>query len=371
MKRIMLSGGGTGGHIYPALAIARAVRQKYPDVRIGYIGTENGLESRIVPKEGEIRFYTVEIQGFKRSLSLYNVNTIRKFLSAVKKSKQYIKEFQPEVVVGTGGYVCGPAVYAAHQLGVPTLIHEQNVVIGLTIKFLTRYADVVAYSLEESGKFLTKAKRAVYTGNPRATEVIKANPELGRRSLGIYDHHPIILFVGGSRGAKAINEAVLQMIPQMKTMPDVHFVYVTGEVHYEQIRSQVPAREVPNLDIRPFIYNMPDVLASTYLVVSRAGASTLAEITALGLPSILIPSPYVTNNHQEANALWLEKQGASKMIRENELTGQYLWEWIDYLVHQTEEHQKMSEAARQLGRPESADLLVSELENIARAFRAK
>ncbi|SFJ04550.1 undecaprenyldiphospho-muramoylpentapeptide beta-N-acetylglucosaminyltransferase [Thermoflavimicrobium dichotomicum] len=366
MRRILVSGGGTGGHIYPALSIARAVKKRYPDVEIAYIGTENGLESKIVPKQGDIRFYTVEIQGFKRSLSLENLNTIRKFLSAVKKSKQYIKEFQPDVVVGTGGYVCGPAVYAAHQLGIPTLIHEQNVVIGLTIKFLSRYADVVAYSLEESGKYLQNAKRAVYTGNPRATEVIEANPELGRRSLGIYDPRPIVLFVGGSRGAKAINEAVLQMVPYMKQTPQVQFVYVTGEIHYEQIRSQIPLHEVPNLDVRPFIYNMPDVLASTYLVVSRAGASTLAEITALGLPSILIPSPYVTNNHQEANARWMEEQGAAKMIRESELSGKYLWDWIYYLLQRSDEHEKMSEAARRLGRPEAAEVLVDELERIAR-----
>ncbi|RAL26016.1 undecaprenyldiphospho-muramoylpentapeptide beta-N-acetylglucosaminyltransferase [Thermoflavimicrobium daqui] len=365
MRRIILSGGGTGGHIYPALAIAKAVKKRHPNVEIGYIGTKNGLEAKIVPKQGDIKLFTVEIQGFKRSLSLDNFNTVRKFLSAVKKSKEYIREFKPDVVVGTGGYVCGPAVYAAHKLNVPTLIHEQNVVIGLTIKFLARYADVVAYSLQESGKYLSNTKRPIFTGNPRATEVIEANPELGRRSLNIFDPRPIVLFVGGSRGAKAINESVLQMIPYMKQTPHVQFVYVTGDVHYEQIRSQIPFHEVPNLDVRPFIYNMPDVLASTYLVVSRAGASTLAEITALGLPSILIPSPYVTNNHQEANARWMEQQGATKMIRESELSGKYLWDWIYYLLQRPDEHQKMSEAARRLGRPEAAEVLVDELDKLA------
>jgi UDP-N-acetylglucosamine--N-acetylmuramyl-(pentapeptide) pyrophosphoryl-undecaprenol N-acetylglucosamine transferase len=365
MKRILLSGGGTGGHIYPALAIARAVKRRYPDVEIAYIGTETGLESRIVPKEGNIRFYTVEIQGFKRSISWENVNTIRKFLRAVRKSKEYIQEFKPDVVVGTGGYVSGPAVYAAYQLGVPTLIHEQNVVLGLTTQFLSRFVDVVAISLEDSQKYLSRANRIVFTGNPRATEVVQANAAAGRKSLGITDpHRPIILFFGGSRGAKAINEAVLQIIPHMKEMPHVQFVYVTGEVHYDSICRQIPD-DVPNLDVKPFIYNMPDVLAATYLVVGRAGASTLAELTALGLPSILIPSPYVTNNHQEANARWLEEQGASKMLLESECTGENLWREVKRLIENTDEHHAMSEAARRLGRPQAAEVLVDELEKIA------
>ncbi|MBA4547556.1 undecaprenyldiphospho-muramoylpentapeptide beta-N-acetylglucosaminyltransferase [Thermoactinomyces intermedius] len=366
MKRILLSGGGTGGHIYPALAIARAVRKKFPDVEIAYIGTSEGLESRIVPKEGNIHFYTVEIQGFKRSVSWENVHTLHKFIKAVRKSKEYMREFEPDVVVGTGGYVSGPAVYAAHQLGIPTLIHEQNVVLGLTTKFLSRFVDVVAISLEESQKYLSRANRIVFTGNPRATEVVQANAANGRKSLGITDaHKPIILIFGGSRGAKAINEAVLEMIPRMKEMPDVHFVYVTGEVHYDKIREMVQTDDIPNLDIKPFIYNMPDVLAATYLVVGRAGASTLAELTALGLPSILIPSPYVTNNHQEANARWLEEQGASKMLLESECTGQNLWREVKRLIENKEEHHAMSEAASRLGRPHAAEVLVSELEKIA------
>lgn len=366
MKRILLSGGGTGGHIYPALAIARAVRKRFPDVEIAYIGTENGLESRIVPKEGNIQFYTVEIQGFRRSVSWENVRTIRKFVQAVRKAKEYLQEFKPDVVVGTGGYVSGPAVYAAHQMGIPTLIHEQNVVLGLTTKFLSRFVDVIAISLEESQKYLTRANRIVFTGNPRATEVIQANAAVGRKSLGIKDSHkPIILFCGGSRGARAINEAVLQMIPQMNEMPDIHFVYVTGEKHFEKISAELPTDAIDNLDVKPFIYNMPDVLAATYLLVGRAGASTLAELTALGLPSILIPSPHVTNNHQEANAIWLEEQGASKMILESECTADKLWREVRRLVENKEEHHAMSEAASRLGRPHAAEVLVNELEKIA------
>jgi UDP-N-acetylglucosamine--N-acetylmuramyl-(pentapeptide) pyrophosphoryl-undecaprenol N-acetylglucosamine transferase len=155
------------------------------------------------------------------------------------------------------------------------------------------------------------------------------------------------------------------MIPHMKEMPHVQFVYVTGEVHYEAIRAQIDVEEYPNLDIYPFIYNMPDVLAATYLVVGRAGASTLAELTSLGLPSILIPSPYVTNNHQEANARWLEEQGASKMLLESECTGENLWREVKRLIENPEEHYAMSEAARRLGRPQAANMIVDELEKIS------
>jgi UDP-N-acetylglucosamine--N-acetylmuramyl-(pentapeptide) pyrophosphoryl-undecaprenol N-acetylglucosamine transferase len=364
MKRILLTGGGTGGHIYPALAIARAVKEKHPDVEIGYIGTDNGLESKIVPKEEGIQFFTVEIQGFKRSLSWENVNTVRKFIRAVSKSKEYIKQFQPDVVVGTGGYVSGPAVFAAHQLNIPTMIHEQNAVLGLTTKFLSRFADLVAVSLESTSNELTNAKKVVYTGNPRATEVIHANRNKGRESLGIAENVPVVLIFGGSRGAKTINQAVLAMLPKLNTLPGVRFVYVTGEVHYQDITAKINGSDYPNLDIRPFVYNMPDVLATTDLVVARAGASTLAELTALGLPSILIPSPYVTNNHQEANARVLEEQGAARLLLERDCNGENLWKQMEELILDPEGRKAMSDQAKSLGRPEAATQIVEELERL-------
>lgn len=365
MKRILLSGGGTGGHIYPALAIANAVRRRHPDVKVAYIGTENGLEARIVPRSGDITFFTVEIQGFKRSLSLDNLRTIGKFVRAVKRSKRFLKEFRPDVVVGTGGYVSGPAVFAAHRLNIPTLIHEQNVVPGLTTRFLARYADVTAVSFSSTVGYLDQAKRIVHTGNPRATEVIHGDAEKGRKSLGLDgSDKPMVLFVGGSRGARPINEAVMQMIPRMNEMPGIDFVYVTGEIHFEEIKKQLDGRTPGNLRVVPFIHNMPDVFAFTSLMVGRAGASTLAELTALGIPSILIPSPYVTNNHQEANARWLEKQGAARVILERECTAENLWREIAGIMRDPAKLRSMGETAKGLGRPKAAEVLVDELERI-------
>lgn len=367
MKKIMLSGGGTGGHIYPALSIAKAFRNRISDAKIGYIGTKNGLEARIVPKENDIQFFDVEIQGFQRKLSLDNLQTVAKFLRAVRHCKRYIQQFQPDVVVGTGGYVSGPTLYAAARLGVPTLILEPDVLPGLTTRFLSRYVDVVAISLSGSEKYLTKANKIIHTGNPRGTEVTHADGKKGRESLEISDKEkPLVLIFGGSRGAKPINEAVISMIPRIQKAEHLHFVYVTGEVHYQEVIANIKdGSELPNLTIKPFIYNMPDVLSGTSLVVGRAGASTLAELTALGVPSILIPSPYVTNNHQEANARWLEEQGAGMMIKEKELTGERLWDTIREIIEHPERHQQMSEAARSLGCPDASEVIIDELERLS------
>ncbi|GGE22515.1 UDP-N-acetylglucosamine--N-acetylmuramyl-(pentapeptide) pyrophosphoryl-undecaprenol N-acetylglucosamine transferase 1 [Marinithermofilum abyssi] len=372
MKKILLSGGGTGGHIYPALSIVKAVRKRYPDVEVAYIGTQKGLEAKIVPKEGDIRFFDVDIQGFRRKLSLDNFQTVAKFIRAVRDCKSYIREFQPDVVVGTGGYVSGPSVYAAAKAGVPTLILEPDVLPGLTTRFLSRYVDVVAISLSGSEKHLTSAKRILHTGNPRGTEVVEADARAGRKSLGLAEtDKPIVLFVGGSRGARPLNEAVAQLLPRIAENDHIHFVYVTGEVHYDSVVANVDVNRYTNLTIKPFIYNMPDVLAATALVVGRAGASTLAEITALGVPSILVPSPYVTNNHQEANARWVEENGAGRMVLEKDLNGERLWDVIDGIVNNDERHRAMSNAARRLGRPDAAEVLVDELTKLSHIRREK
>ncbi|HBI02910.1 MAG TPA: undecaprenyldiphospho-muramoylpentapeptide beta-N-acetylglucosaminyltransferase, partial [Paenibacillaceae bacterium] len=235
--KMIISGGGTGGHIYPALAIAREVLRREPDSQILYIGTKKGLESDLVPKEN-IPFEAVEITGFKRSLSFENVKTIWRFIKATKRAKKLIADFKPDVVVGTGGYVCGPVVYAASSLKVPTLIHEQNVIPGLTNKFLSRYTNRIAVSFSGSAEYFPKGKTVV-TGNPRATEVVRADGEKGLRSLQIPSGKKVVLIVGGSRGARAINEAVSEMIPLIGNHQEYHFIYVTGEVHYQGVQDQI------------------------------------------------------------------------------------------------------------------------------------
>jgi len=364
--RIVLSGGGTGGHIYPAVAVARQLEAEDEHTEILYIGGTRGLESKLVPQE-KIPFKSIDITGFRRKLSLDNVKTIVRFLKGVKSSKEMLREFKPDVVIGTGGYVCGPVVYAASKLGIPTLIHEQNAIPGLTNRFLSRYADTVAVSFPGMESSFPGSKRVIYTGNPRATTVTTANPQRGYASLGISEGSTVVLVVGGSQGAKAINNAMIEMAPFLGKGNGVHYVYVTGEPYFEATRKALRQKlgGIPNeLHVLPYIHNMPEVLACTALIINRAGASFLAEITSLGIPSILIPSPNVTNNHQEANARQLEGEGAAFVILEKDLTGKGLHGAIQSIIGDDNLRQKMSESSLKLGKRDSAGVITNELRRL-------
>lgn len=364
--RIVLSGGGTGGHIYPAVAVARQLEAEDSETTFLYIGGQRGLESKLVPQEN-IPFKSIDITGFRRKLSIDNVKTVMRFLKGVKASKQMLREFKPDVVIGTGGYVCGPVVYAASRLGIPTLIHEQNAIPGLTNRFLSRYADTVAVSFEGTESSFPGSKRVIYTGNPRATTVTTASAERGYASLGISEGSTVVLVVGGSQGARAINKAMIEMTPFVGKGNGVHYVYVTGEPYFEEARKELRQKlgGLPNwLHVLPYIHNMPEVLACTSLIVNRAGASFLAEITALGIPSVLIPSPNVTNNHQEANARQLEREGAAIVILEKDLTGQLLMDSVQKIIGKEDVHRKMSEASLRLGKRDSAAVVTDELRRL-------
>ncbi|PZD93889.1 undecaprenyldiphospho-muramoylpentapeptide beta-N-acetylglucosaminyltransferase [Paenibacillus sambharensis] len=364
--KVVLTGGGTGGHIYPAVAIGRQLQREEPGTELLYIGTGRGLESRIVPELG-IPFEAVDITGFRRKLSLDNIKTIIRFVIGVRRARGLLRRFKPDVVIGTGGYVCGPVVYAAAKLGIPTVIHEQNVDPGLTNKFLSRYADTVAVSFEESLSRFGSRSKVLHTGNPCATNVLHADRAKGFKSLGIPEGSRLVLFVGGSRGAKAFNDTMVEMAPQLDEIPGVQFVFVTGETYYEKTSGRIASlKGVPSdrLHIVPYLNNMAEVLAASSLVVSRSGASSLAEITALGVPSILIPSPNVTGNHQEPNARSLADAGAAVMILERDLTGQKLLAEIGGIVGREDRLQAMGEAARKLGMPQSANVIASEIKTL-------
>lgn len=368
--KIVLTGGGTGGHIYPALSIAKEIQRRHPQAELLYIGTDKGLEKEIVAQT-DIPFEAIEISGFKRSLSLENMKTVWRFLRGSSRSKKLLQAFQPDAVIGTGGYVCGPVIYAAAKLQVPTIIHEQNAVPGLTNAFLSRYTDCVAVSFKGTEKQFAKAKKVVYTGNPCATEVVQADPARGRASLHIQDQSDIVLMVGGSRGALALNQAMIELVPHLPQLPDTHFVFVTGKPYYDRTKEEIDKlccqMEHPpeRLQVLPYIDNMPQVLAATSLIINRAGASFLAEITALGIPSILVPSPNVTNNHQEANARWLSEQQASILFLERELSGDKLFTSIKETLTDPIRKEYMSKQAKRNGQPDAASLLYQELRQLA------
>ncbi|GGE66280.1 undecaprenyldiphospho-muramoylpentapeptide beta-N-acetylglucosaminyltransferase [Priestia taiwanensis] len=358
--KVLVSGGGTGGHIYPALALIREIKKHNDQAEFLYIGTEKGLENDIVRK-ADIPFKSIEITGFKRKLSFENVKTVMRFFKGVSDSKKYIKEFKPDVVIGTGGYVCGPVVYAAAKLGIPTIVHEQNSVPGVTNKFLSRYVDKVAICFEQAATFFPTEK-VVLTGNPRASEVLHHDGIKGKESVGLHPTKKAVLVVGGSRGARAINEAVLEILGEIGNK-DYELLYVTGEVHYDSVMEEVKKSGNPsNVVIKPFVYNMPEVLAGMDLVVARAGATTLAELTALGKASILIPSPYVTNNHQEKNASSLKENGAALVRKEQELTGASLLQDMDNILLQDDVLEKMKQASEELGIQDAAMRLYKEMQ---------
>lgn len=357
--RVIISGGGTGGHIYPALALLDTLKARHDDLEVLYIGTETGLESDLVPRAG-IPFKSIRIAGLKRSLSLENVKTGYWFLKSVRQLRKEMKAFRPDVVIGTGGFVSGPVVFTAQQLGIPTILHEQNSIPGLTNKFLSKKADRVALSFAGSESQFPGANVRVI-GNPRGSEVLQtvADPTQIRATYGI-DERPIIVIYGGSRGAEAINRAVLEAIPELSQQP-VNVLYVTGNVHYEAVVAE--AKPAENVHILPYVYDMPALLACATLVVSRAGASTISELTALGLPSILIPSPYVTADHQTKNASALVESGAAVLIREADLTGKTL---VEKIQHVLENEQQMAEASKRLGFPQAAESLAALVEEVSR-----
>ncbi|MCY9164799.1 undecaprenyldiphospho-muramoylpentapeptide beta-N-acetylglucosaminyltransferase [Bacillus atrophaeus] len=361
--RIAVSGGGTGGHIYPALAFIKEVQRRHPDVEFLYIGTENGLEKKIVEREN-IPFQSIEITGFKRKLSFENVKTVMRFFKGVKKSKSYLADFKPDVVIGTGGYVCGPVVYAASKMGIPTIIHEQNSLPGITNKFLSKYVNKVAICFDEA-KSHFPSEKVVFTGNPRASEVVSIKTGRSLAEFGLTEDKKTVLIFGGSRGAAAINRAVVEMQEALKTR-EYQVLYITGEVHYEKVMGELQSAggAASNMVTKPFLHQMPEYLKAIDVIVARAGATTIAEITALGIPSVLIPSPYVTANHQEVNAQALSKHDAAIVLKETELSGDKLINALDRIVLDEDTLKDMSERTKSLGVPDAAARLYSVLEEL-------
>lgn len=363
--RVLLTGGGTGGHIYPALAVARRLKEIDAEVTFLYVGTERGLESTLVPKEG-LPFKAIEIEGFKRQLNFdgikYNLKSVKLFLQSIRESRKIIREFKPDVVLGTGGYVSAPICYAAAKEGVPTIVHEQNSFLGLTNKFLIRYIDRLAISFKEIYSQVDGHEdKVVFTGNPRAQEVTEKDLPMVDTIYGLNVMEPIVLIFGGSRGAEKINRAVVEAYPKLRHR-NYQVLFVTGEIHYDEIVKKLeklsPVKQNQGFVVKPYIHNMIDVLSQTSAIVSRSGATTIAEITVLGIPSILIPSPNVTDDHQTQNAMSLVKYDAALLLEEKNLNGETLLAALDQLMEFPDKRAEMSERARTLGEPYATDKLI-------------
>lgn len=363
--RIIFAGGGTAGHINPALAIAGYVREKQPDAQILYIGCKGGMEERLVPQAG-YEFKGIIVQGFRRKLTpkglAENVVTIRKAIGAEIDAKTIIKEFKPDICVGTGGYVSGPVLRAAAKLGIPTVIHEQNAFPGITNKMLAKKADRVMLAMPAAKKHFKGKCRFVETGNPVRGEILTADRDKARKELGL-DERPVILSFGGSLGARIINESLADIIARSAKDGKYQHIHAYGQYGkwFPDLLKEKGAdlENAKNLDIREYINNMPTCLAAADVVVARAGAITLSEIQVKGKPSVLIPSPNVAENHQFHNAMSLVEKNAAVMIEEKDLTPEKLTEAIDELASDPERLKQYSENAKKMAVDDAAKRIYS------------
>ena len=358
--RIIFSGGGTGGHIYPALTLIDTIKNKLPDTNFLYVGTEKGMESDIVPKTG-INFSAMKLEGgLERHFTLENFKRAANAIFSIKRAGKIIDEFKPDVVVGTGGYVCGPILLAASLKNIPTLIQEQNAVAGITNKILSNFVTKIAVGSRQALKNFPAAK-TVYTGNPIRAEVLTGKREDGLREFNFSDDKPVILISGGSRGARSINNAMIDVLKHADNF-NAQFLHVTGKGEFDSVTEKLGAVP-PNVKVVPYLYNMPLAMAMADLAIFRAGATGLAELTARGVPAILIPYPYAAENHQEFNAMELVKVGAAKMILNKDLTSEILTAQIDELIKNPATLKEMAAASLSIGRPQAAaeiaDLILS------------
>ncbi len=354
--RVLFTCGGTAGHINPALGVAGRIRELYPDAEILFVGAAGHMEVELVPREGyEIR--TVTITNLSRSMSLsglvHNVKTLKNVAGALLESRRIIKEFRPDVAVGTGGYVCYPVLKAAHDLGVPTAVHESNAVPGLTTKMLAGCVDKIMVGFAESRENYPHPERVVVTGTPVRRSFRVRDKAAAKAELGISQEKPLVLSVWGSLGAKHMNDIFVDIIERVSIQPIFRLVHAAGTRYYDEMMESLRANGVADckkqgLDVRNYIYDMPQVMAAADLVLCRSGASTLSELAMLHKPAILIPSPNVTNNHQEKNARVVEAAGGAKVLLEGEFTADSLLGTVSELLHQEEKLSAMSAAMGRL-----------------------
>lgn len=351
--RILIAGGGTGGHINPGIAIARCVKRNVPDSEILFVGTGKGLENDLVPREG-FALSRISVKGFSRRFSPEILVSAAAFVRGLFQSWNVIKKFKPHVVVGTGGYVCGPVVLCAVLASIPTIIHEQNAFPGMTNRVLARFVDVTAVSFEESGKYLKRPRRLVVTGNPVREGILNADRREARKRKGISPDTPFVLIAGGSGGAEKLNAAVADMLCNYYREGDFQLLFATGQTRFDdaisRIRTSNPAvLDIKGVNIVPYIYDMECAMAAADMMVTRGGAITISELTVLGVPSIIIPSPNVTANHQEFNARALESRKAAVVILEQNLDGKTLYDNIRKLLSDRAGLDEMSRNAKDMG----------------------
>lgn len=371
--KVVFAAGGTGGHINPALAAAGELRRREPNAEILFIGTADHMESRLVPAAG-FDFKTIEIAGFQRKLTpkniVKNIKTVRLLLKSSSAVKRILAEFSPDVVVGFGGYVSGPVVRTAAKMGIRTAIHEQNAYPGVTNKALAKVADAVMLTVPAAAEHLSCKNEPIVTGLPVRHEIVEADRDFARAKIGVPEHSMMILSMGGSLGAKAVNEAMVGVIAARCAQKDLFFMHATGKYGKwvpEALEKQgVHLDNEKNVVIREYIDDMDTCLAAADLVIGRAGASSLSEIEATGKASVLIPSPNVAENHQYHNAMALVNNNAARIIEEKDLTVDALLSVIDELKGDRALLKAIGENARKMAVLDSAKVICDKIISLAK-----
>ena len=354
--RILISAGGTGGHIYPALAIIEGFKKYDKDLEVLYIGTENRMEKDIVPKNG-IPYYGIEIYGLSKNI-FKDIKDVFLIFKAKKEIKKKILEFKPDVVLGIGGYVTYPVLSAAKSLHIKTFIHEQNAIPGKTNKMISKYADIIGISFKESAKYFPN-RNVLYTGNPTGIRALNT-PRITKSSLGLNDDKPLVVVVCGSLGSETVNNA---MKGYLKTLENKNYqvVYITGKNLFEEF---IKIKYPKNIKVLPYLDNLTGLLKETDVLVARAGASTIAEVLSLKVPTIFIPSPYVANNHQYYNAVSLKNDNLALMLEEKDLSIPNITKNIEDLLYNKDKQIKIKNNLNKVSTLDSTKIIYDAIKEL-------
>ena len=371
--KVVIAAAGTGGHINPGIAIANKIKEEDKNSEIIFIGTDRGLENDLVPRTG-YELKTIDAYGLSKKLSIENIKKMIKTLKGYGEAKKIIKEFNPDIVIGTGGYICGATISAAHKLKIPTMLHESNAFPGKAVTMLARKTDCILVSFEDAISRIKNAKKIVYTGTP--TKITKVNYtkeqiDTMKKNAGFDAKLPIILVFGGSQGAQAINEAIIG-IAKKNLNKDYQIMWATGPKQYDLIKEKfenenLNINHIKNMKIVPYIYNMEEVMNLADVIVARSGAMTVTEISNLGKPSILIPLPNVSNDHQLYNAKVLEKVGAAKIILNKDLTDEKLDLQIKNIISYPQIMQEMGKRAEKISVNNVEDKIYEKVKKVVKA----
>ena len=372
---ILFTCGGTAGHINPAIAVANMIRERHPDCKILFIGASGHIEEKLVPQAGyELKCLPVSGLSRKKNLEAVkkNIEALKCVLSAVGRCKKIIREFKPDVIIGTGGYASFPALYAGHQLGIPTCVHEANALPGLTTKMAAGIADRVMVCFEESKQYYKNPDKVSVVGMPIRQEFLSLTREEARRQLNLGDKH-LVVSAFGSQGAKVMNETMADLFAmEQKDHFPFHHIHAVGSFGWGWMPERVKHNGVdlehsPEIDMREYIYDMPLVMVAADVVIGRAGSATCNEIAAAGTPCILIPSPNVTNNHQEKNARVLEKSGGAVVVLEKDCGAEKIYGEVTALLADDSRRNDMSHALKGLVKADATERICDILEELAKA----